>query len=490
VADRAALLIAVETFFEAGAVVPYAAGDCAELLRALPAAGYNPKKCFLVAGTRTTKAAIESHLKRLPKLIDKADSLLVLFVTRGFTHKDRGYLACADTIAPDLTETSISVADFSAAIQKTKCKEVTVLLDADPLTPPADAAPAGVTPGLSETELNVWFSNSPMCAGLSACAESERSFESAQLKHGIWRLHLIEAFTGKTRSGVKKDGTLSAAALHAFLADTIPRTLRRAYETAQEQSPTLFAGANTENVVADLGKLLGPGSDLLDPARMKRVVFRAESPGRVKDLAGYRKTHTLPERANDWARKYVNRVAGPDIKADLDNTFDMVRETFGYKRKDLDVSAERDGLGFIRTPDFEYTVTVSVNPDEPEDVIWRREIGRLSGAEFVRSEGFQNVFGTMFNKLVFEFATPVDVADFVDRIEDSPPEGVKVSVASDSGAAVIALTGFGGRVSVTREAVTIEGQTGNPASLLEQFLVFLRKFGGLGEPKSLTAGGG
>jgi hypothetical protein len=45
VADRAALLIAVETFFEIGPIVPYAAGDCAELLRALPAAGYNPAKC-------------------------------------------------------------------------------------------------------------------------------------------------------------------------------------------------------------------------------------------------------------------------------------------------------------------------------------------------------------------------------------------------------------------------------------------------------------
>ena len=41
----------------------------AELVRALPAAGYNPAKCLLVAGHRTTKAAIESHLTRLPKLL-------------------------------------------------------------------------------------------------------------------------------------------------------------------------------------------------------------------------------------------------------------------------------------------------------------------------------------------------------------------------------------------------------------------------------------
>jgi len=103
----------------------------------------------------------------------------------------------------------------------------------------------------------------------------------------------------------------------------------------------------------------------------------------------------------------------------------------------------------------------------------------------VRSEGFRNVFGTMFNKLVFEFAVPVDVAEFVDRIEDHPPEGVKVSVASGSDAAEIKLAGFAGRVTVTPQAVEIEGRAGNSAGLLDQFLLFLRKFAGIGEPKAL-----
>ena len=484
-ADRAALVIAVETFFEAGPIVPYAAADGAELMRALPAVGYAPERCTLLAAHRTTKAVIEATLKRLPKVAGDAASLLVLVVSRGFRVKGRGYIACADTIVPDPTETALSVADLLAAVSKVKAKEVTVLLDLDPL---ALAENKAVLPGIDETELAALLTASPKCAGLVACGEGERSFESAQLKHGIWRMHLIEALSGKARAGVGKDGTLSAASLQAFLADAVPRTLRRAYEAPQEQTPELYGEANGAAVVAELGKLIGTGGDLLDTTRMKRVVFRAESLSDVKSLGGYRKSNPIPDRANEWARKYVNRVAGPDIKADLDNTFEMVREAFGYKRKDLDVSAERDGLGFIRTPDFEYTVTVSVNPDDPSEVIWRREVGRMSGPEFVRSEGFRDVFGATFNKLVFEFATPVDVADFVDRIEDAPPEGVKVTVASDSGAAVVALAGFAGRVSVTRDAVTIEGQSGNPSSLLEQFMVFLRKFGALGEPKALPSG--
>lgn len=482
-ADRAALIIAVETFFEAGPPVPYAASDCAELHRLLPAAGYNPAKCVLVAGTRTTKAVIDSHLKRLPKLIGKADSLLVLVVTRGFTFKNGGYLACADTIAADHAGTALSVRELVESLRKAKYAGTTLLIDADPL-PVADGAKDGVTPGLVNGELEHCFNTEYPFAGLFAAEPDERSFESTQLRRGIWRHHLIEMFAGKVRAGVGKDGSLTAAALHAYLADSVPRTIRRAYD-GEEQTPLLLGEAHAEAVVADLGKLLGPGGELLDPTRMKRVLFRSETTGKIKDLAGYRKTHTLPERANDWARKYVNRTAAADIKADLDNTFDMVREQFGYKRKDLDVSAERDGQGFIRTPDFEYTVSLHVNEDEPSEVIWRREVGRLSGPDFVKSEGFRNIFAPMFDRLVFEFAQPVDVADFVDRIEDSPPEGVKIGVASDANEAQVVLAGFAGKVTVTPQSVTIQGRTGSSASLLEQFLAFLGKFSGLGEAKAL-----
>lgn len=482
-ADRAALVVAVESYFEAGPAVAYAAADGAELARALPAAGYDPQKCFLIAGTRTTKAAIESYLRRLPKLVEKAETLLVMMITRGFTHRGRGFLACADTMVDDLAETSIAAADLIAAVHRTRCRDIAILLDADPLAITGELVPSG----LHEGELRRLFEESPRAVGLLASSPGERSYESGSLRHGIWRHHLLEAITGKSRSAVGPDGQLTAAGLQAFLADAVPRTLRRAYDTPQEQSPLLLGEAKSAVVIADLANLMHTGSELLDPDRMKRVVFRSETAGKVKDLAGYRKSHSLPERANEWARKYVNRVAAADIKADLDGVFDMIREQFGYKRKDLDVSAERDGLGFIRTPDFEYTVSVAVNPDEPTEVLWRREIGRLMGPEFVRTESYQAVFGSMFDRLVFEFAVPVDVAAFVDRIEDAPPDGVKIAVGREANAAGVTLAGFAGRITVTPHAVTIFGQAGDSTSLLEQFLAFLGRFADLGEPRALPS---
>ena len=112
-------------------------------------------------------------------------------------------------------------------------------------------------------------------------------------------------------------------------------------------------------------------------------------------------------------------------------------------------------------------------------------IGKIASLELIHSSPFRAVFGSQFDQLVFEFTTPVDVADWVDRIEEQALPGVTVSIASDSSTATIALAGFQGKVSLTRDAVTIDGRTGDPASLLEQFLVFLRKCRSIGEAPML-----
>jgi hypothetical protein len=482
VPDRAAFVIAVESHIEAVPPVPYAASDAAEIARCLPAIGYNPAKCLLLTGHRTTKAVLESHLNRLSKLLGKADSLLVIVIARAFTHRGRGHFTCADTLHADLPGTSLPLLAVVEAVHKTKIPQATLLLDVDPLTIAGELAPTT----LNQCELEKLFRDSRTCCALLSAAPGERSFELASLRRGVWRHHLLEALTGKTRTGVSEDGTLTAAGLHRVLAEAVPRTVGRSFASAQEQTPLLFGEANAEAIVAELAAVLGPPADLLDPARMSRVVFRCESAGKVKDLAGYRKSHGIPERANEWARKFVNRIGQPDLKADLDAMFDRIRESFHYKRKDVEAAAERDGFGVIRTPDFEYTVSVEVNPEDPSAVIWRREVGRLADPDFVRSEGFNAVFGPSFDKLAFEFAEPVDVAAFVDRIEDKPPEGVTVQVASGADAAEVKLAGHTGRIAVTRESVVIEGRTGSRAGLLDQFLAFLQTFRDLGLPKALS----
>jgi len=157
--------------------------------------------------------------------------------------------------------------------------------------------------------------------------------------------------------------------------------------------------------------------------------------------------------------------------------YNALREQLHFKRKDLEASTESDGTGFIRTPSFDYTITVRIDPEEPANVIWRREVANLTDPNMVRGAAFQAVFGNTFDRLVFEFTAPLDVAALVDHIEDTTSDGVKVRLASDESNCEIQLTGFSGSIRIDRDTLQIEGrQTQTSSSLIEQFFEFQKRF--------------
>ena len=220
---------------------------------------------------------------------------------------------------------------------------------------------------------------------------------------------------------------------------------------------------------------------LLDPERLKRVVFRTESGGRVKELAGFRKSFQLPEIATPSARKFIAKCATDDLREDLNRLYESAREHLGYKRKDIDTAIDAEGIGTLRTPDFEYTIRLTLDKNDPTQVTWRREVGAFTDPGFLRGPGFRSLFGNLFDQLVFEFDRPVDVEAWIDRLEDNPQKGVKLHIESDGAACEITLAGFAGRMRIERTALTVRGRGHDSAGLLDQFLAFLRNFGGLGE---------
>ena len=90
----------------------------------------------------------------------------------------------------------------------------------------------------------------------------------------------------------------------------------------------------------------------------------------------------------------------------------------------------------------------------------------------------------MFDRLVFEFDVPVNVA--------GSSTGLKIPSRRREGRrrerrerGRDRARGLHGKITVVPDAVTIYGRAGSPSNLLDEFLEFLRKFSGLGEPKAL-----
>jgi hypothetical protein len=487
VADRWAFVVAIDKFLNPGlGTVPYAEAGAKAVADSLAAAGYPRQNQFVLTGQHATRAVVESRLRKLKKAVRRGDTVLAYVAGRGFARAGAGFLACWDTLPDDLTETSLPLADL-VAVSSPKVGQAVFLFDVGAGPRPANVQPADIVPHLDQDGLGTLFEDSDNAACLTATQGDEESHAAAALKGSVWTYLLIAARAGRAAKAADREGRVTARSLQKFIEAEAPRVLRKHFEAGVEQTPQLFGGATA--VVADLSHVLGAadGGSLLDPERLRRVLFRSESLGRVKDLTHWRKTFDVPTDARPSAKRFVARIATADVQADLDAVFEAARERLGYRRKDLDVGTGPDGVGTVRTPDFEYTVTAALDPDDATRVLWRREVGQFTDPAFPRGPGLEAVFGKLFDQLVFEFASAVDVAALVDRLEDRPPKGAKVQVASDGRSCDITLAGFAGRVTVDRHALTIRGRAGNAAGLLDQFLTFLRTVGPLGEQPMLPA---
>lgn len=99
--------------------------------------------------------------------------------------------------------------------------------------------------------------------------------------------------------------------------------------------------------------------------------------------------------------------------------------------------------------------------------------------DVVLGKPFQQVFGAVFDTLVFEFTRPFDLETWVDHIEDEMPAGVKLRTASDCSNCDLTVAGFAGVIRLFRDRVEIHGaRTPSSKGLVEAFLHFQDLFAG------------
>ena len=472
--QRAFLIAAGSYQDEALPSHPYADADAAALARALEAHGFARETQVLLTGAQATRTAAESKLRRLTAALGPGDTLYAFYAGHAFTHGGQTYLTCADSQADDLPATGLplrSVLDALAAAGK-----AVLFLDA-----PGVGLPAGpeVTPGLHEPEVRDFFA-AGNAVGFTSCRPGEGACPSGRLKHGIWAYHLLEALTGDAPLALEGGRLLTAASLQAHLVAEVERTLRKTFQDARTQTPSLYAPEGRRFVIADVAPLLAGREASADPRyqQLKRGSLRTETTAKVKSLSGFHRFHHVPERVTPWARQFVAEAAAEDVKADVDAVYSAIREKLGYKRRDVEAGVEQ-GCGFVRTPDFDYQVSVTLADEGPTTVVWRREVVRIRTPEVVLGEGFQSIFGGSFDTLRFEFAGPFDVRAWVDRVEDEAPEGVQLRCASDCSLCEISAAGFPGTIRLRPDRVEIQGRRSlRSADLAEALLRFQDLFAG------------
>jgi hypothetical protein len=473
-ADRLALVIGVGSHQDSSLpAAEHAEADANAFAHALEPLGFPREDQTVLLGGQATKTAIESRLRKMGKSPPGAKELFVFYSGHGFREAGRDFLTCHDSQADDLGETGVSLQAVLDALRDSRCGRVALFLDLRAIDPPRGSP-------LSQRVLRDFFTKTPGAACFTSCGEGETSHASGALKGGVWAHHLIAALSGRSPKALEAGRLLTAASLQDCLEQEVPRTLRATFREAPGQTPQMFAPEGERIVLADLGELVDKGLPTADPRLqpLKRGSLRSEATAKVKSLGGFRKFHRLPDRVNTGSRKFVAELAAEDVKAEVDSTYASIREQMGYKRRDVEGSSDR-GTGFVRTPDFEYSVSVDLAEDDPTSVVWRREVSGIRNPEVVLGKPFGQVFGSVFDTLVFEFTRPFDLEAWVDHIEDQMPAGVKLRTVSDCSSCDVTVSGFTGVIRLFRDRVEIQGgKTPSSKGLVEAFLHFQDLFAG------------
>lgn len=446
VSTRRALIVSAGSPHRPGvAGLAHADGDAWAISKVLSAL-IPPDRLTTCIGPDATTAVVAHRFRTLIKRLKSTDELIVWLAGTAVDAAGRVVLPCWDALPEATTETGINLVEWLAMLGKSKAKSVVVFMD---IVHPLDLPTAA--------NIITFASASP----------TEQSHATGTPSAGIWASLVREAFAGRLPAAITDDNRLTTASLEQFFSKEFRRKLRAELGPSAVQTP--FTTGDEE---IELAKFDGAAGTRFGKAEWSRIRFEGISRSKVKDLAGYRKTFQMPDRVTPRANQFFGRVAIPEIKADLDERHAGIIEAFSYRRKDVSRSQD-DGSGSIRTPDFEYLLSVELDPDQPGQLLWRRAIGQIIDPALVRSPAFQESFGSIADRLIFDFDKPTDVAAFIERYEDRPLPGSRMTADPDGAWCEINLGPAAGSIRVESQRLIVRGKLGDTDDLLAALFRFM-----------------
>lgn len=198
--------------------------------------------------------------------------------------------------------------------------------------------------------------------------------------------------------------------------------------------------------------------------------FIHTSRAKLKNLSGWKKNDRIPDRLSDFSQTLVARCAADELKKDLDEIYDKLKEAFGFTRRELAAAEPHDGTGTITTPHFSYSITVTHNPEQLDEAFWRRTVESIKTPAKISSAEFSAVFDGVFNTLAFGLPTKVSIEDFIDEVEAAKIPELKIKYDRDATYCELQLQGAAGTITLRPQTLSIvHGQRTETQLLLRSF---------------------
>lgn len=461
--------------------------DLGSIARAFAEQGTPAAQQVLLLGSRATATAVRVRLQQLRKRIRKNDRLIMLWAGGLAWSADQAFLLPWDTLPDAMEASGIPVRECVQWLTSTKADQVLLVL-----APLAIHAPA-------ETDHPPWdafwptlLDRHPQLALLLCDGFSEESNPHPAGK--IWLSLLAEVLAEPHRHVVDADGQITLERITRYFDAELPRRLRDRLTGYAPTVTRVFSGPGHDGVVMTAIRNLPQDSPmvLLDPGRIQRVLFRGQVSMRVKELPGFQKSHSVPDRFSRNGQRFVARLARGMLQEELQSLQQGLIDRRVFRRQEIVTTLDDDAVGMVQTPQFEYTTSVELDREDPSRVVLTRELGHFQSPDFLTSAHFDPLLGLHFDTLVFQFANPLNLEQVLEDLDQTAPQGATWTSTLDS-TIELALPGFPGSVVIDPQCLRIAGRQLHGRGLLDCFLQFLQKYGNISRavsdlPKALPPG--
>lgn len=403
---------------------------------------------FISVGQNATQAVVYSRWKSLLKQVQKDDQLILFYAGRQLATKSKTYLACWDTLLDDPATTAIDIAELATQMQKSKLGQALFLLDC------------------SHQQRDWTVEEFSKLSILSACTVEEKAFTAGTPAAGIWTSLIIDAIAGKIPNAINQDGVVTLTSLIQFLQSEFKRKLRQQHGPTAQQNPQYILNFDSPQEEFPIC-FIGSDGNRISNDQLKQIFLRGSWQTKIRDLSGYRKSMQLPDRASPSSNKFFAKLAIDEIKSELDEVFQAIIHSFGFKRKDVHTNIDRDGFGTIRTPEFEYSLSIQIDSDDPTLMRWQREVSQLADVSVISSPAFEEAFSTRLNEIVFVFEQAREIEKFIDDFEENPKKGVRLRADPNGERCELRIEGFAGVVEMDRQQMSLKGKPGQLNKLIE-----------------------
>lgn len=173
----------------------------------------------------------------------------------------------------------------------------------------------------------------------------------------------------------------------------------------------------------------------------------------MRRLSGYLKQHRVPDHHTQAAEQFIKRIGQPELTQHSEALHAALRSALNYKRKEMVYTAE-EGLTVIKTPDFDVTLTLEQDADDPKRYVLTSLVNDFRRPEVLSNRNFVNVFCPVTDTLGIDFVQSVDVESKIDSIEEIPELAKYLHYQPDGSSLTLELPEAGMKVHMDADRMT------------------------------------